>query len=1061
MRKYILFGLVFLVCISYASAIESPDFAYKLDTNTANQPDSTGNYGTATVNGATYDSSVFKDIASYNYVADTDNITSAVKFNATTAFTLIMWFNWSIDTQRIYSFWSQSDDGGTDTLYIWYDARAGQNKWAVYVPTAGGACNIATASAPVDNAWQYLELRYNGTGLRLMVNDTIIGEDSTACSGIVNVTGYGGNGIIGGSMVAGLVTSFEGNIDEVYGWIDYAFTDSDHAEMYNSGAGTFFPWDVFRINSVTNAYNLSTIQNYAARFYKSAPQSILDSVVASYPLNGYTYDTVGGYDGDAVGAVPNADNTGYVFDGVDDYISTTNYLFSDFDYSYFWVYLIINQSCYQPGTYRRFASQQRSSTNLTWVIYSAGTNNSVGFNMRTGGDACSGNADNNVLMDCGVEQRIIAIYNGSHNILYINGTGVSVKSVGAELCKSKWPLTLGKDNVPGISTWNGTIFYFAAGSGLPLGYTTSDLVNYLNNSGSEIFNRYINTVNGTIPFVYNETLNISIYNISGSEGQYFNKSFENYLTTSFLNTYAWQSFLVYTAQEKITNRTLGSFNITIGSQFNTSNSSNETTFLLNAGTYNVTGMAQGYLWNATDTQTLTNLQSASDVLYFAPDRLNITARDYLTNATITNFTIQFNYNDSYYENISTTTGLVQFYGVNGSYEITIYASGSYDPAAVNFTLNDTDMAYQFSLFQNNKIRLNFLEEETLLPAINITYEVYGDYFSYKGFQNTNFTDVDSLPDGIYEIRYAINSTPWMQRSYYLKIPASSSSEVNLSLLLVNTSQGYQFIRSIKDQDSLPYDGYLQIQRAYVSADNSTYIYRTVEIASIDSQGNAVFSAIPNVQPYRFRILDTELNVVNTKNSAYLVDTSSDITVQTSTSLMQGYYIASGIMMYANASYNNLTSYYILDYSDSSSSITRCCVAYKFTSAGNTSSNSACSTDYSGTIAVYIPVQNGTYLAESFCTIYGEDIPIDSELISWSPFLDNTNLFRLVGGILYILIIILCATIARFVNPLISLFTALGATAIFSLSVLGLIYIVPYLLGGLLVVTVIVAWLVFR
>lgn len=845
MKKFILLGLVFLVCMSYASAIETPDFAYKLDTNTANQPDSTGNYGTATVNNAVYDAITYKNVASYHYSADIDNITTPLKFNVTTAFTLIMWFNWTHDTDRIYSFWSQTDDGGTDTFYLWYDNRSGQNRWAIYLPTAGGACNINTISRPVQNAWQYLELRYNGTGLRLMINDTIIGEDSTSCSGIVNVTGYGGNGVIGGSMVAGLVTSWEGNIDEVYGWIDYAFTDSDHAEMYNSGAGKFFPWNLFQINSVTNAYNLSTINIYTATFTNST-----DSVT-------------------------------------------------------------------------------------------------------------------------------------------------------------------------------------------------------------------IHTTNGTIPFVYNETLNISIYNISGSEGQYFNKSFENYLTTSFLNTYAWQSFLVYTAQEKITNRTLGSFNITIGSQFNTSNSSNETTFLLNAGTYNVTGMAQGYLWNVTDTQTLTNLQSASDVLYFSPDRLNITAKDYLTNATITNFTIQFNYNDSYYENISTTTGLVQFYGINGSYEITIYASGSYDPAAVNFTLNDTDMAYQFSLFQNNKIRLNFLEEETLLPAINITYEVYGDYFSYKGFQSSNFTDVDSLPDGIYEIRYAINSTPWMQRSYYLKIPASSSSEVNLSLLLVNTSQGYQFIRTIKDQDSLPYDGYLQIQRAYVSADNSTFIYRTVEIASIDSQGNAVFSAIPNVQPYRFRILNSELNVVDTKNSAYLVDTSSDITVQTSTSLMQGYYTASGIMMYANASYNNLTSYYILDYSDSSSSITRCCVAYKFTSAGNTSSNSACSTDYSGTIAVYIPIQNGTYLAESFCTIYGEDIPIDSELISWSPFSDNTNLFRLVGGILYILIIILCATIARFVNPLVPLFSALGATAIFSLSVLGFIYVVPYLLGGLFVVTVIVAWLVFR
>lgn len=130
----------------------------------------------------------------------------------------------------------------------------------------------------------------------------------------------------------------------------------------------------------------------------------------------------------------------YLFDGTTDQLSG-RVMFSDgegpFTAS---VWAFINST--QPGSFRRILAEERTSTNVTWTILT-GSSSNLGSNMRTGGNACSGNADGYTTVAYNQIHHLLITYNGTHKLFYINNTLVDADLVGTVKCKANTPFDIG------------------------------------------------------------------------------------------------------------------------------------------------------------------------------------------------------------------------------------------------------------------------------------------------------------------------------------------------------------------------------------------------------------------------------------------------------------------------------------------------------------------------------------------------------------------------------------------------------------------------------------------
>lgn len=575
MKKLFIFGLVLLLFSSFVSAAnanESISFAYKLDFNSASQIDNLSNFEAGTISGATFNNSVFKDVADYTWSGANDELNlTFITLDGLANFTLTIWATWDNVAARLYSIYTESDDGGPDTLTWWYDGRGGQNKWAIFVPTVGGACNIDIAVTPFSggNTFAYYELRYNGSGLRFMINDTIIGEDSTACSGLVDISGFSGGGKLGNSEVA-LDTQWAFNLDEFYGWLNYSFTDEDHDGAYLTGVGSFVPLFV-------------------------------------------------------------------------------------------------------PPTF--------------------------------------------------------------------------------------FELTL-------RNIYNSTL----------LNVFTANITNSSNPTGTTI-----HTTNGTIVYPFGQIVNITIFNITGVEGIYFNQTLVNIDTDINKRADTWQSVLVLDAQEKISNVSAGAFNATVlGSfpQFNVSNSSNFTTFLLNTGIYNVTGISN-FTFNSIGSFTVVSLQQVNGTLFFGNNQLNISAVNNITDAAINIFSVDVFLGDLLIETLLTTSGLVQYIAPNGTYFFDISATGFASTSSF-VDMQNTSQNHTFRMFQRDSIFINIFNQT---DGVRIFEEITIS-FILGAVQTQNVTTTSSffatnLTAGNYTISFVGEN--YSKVSYEVVVVAGSNQSLNAYL----------------------------------------------------------------------------------------------------------------------------------------------------------------------------------------------------------------------------------------------------------------------------------------
>ncbi len=312
-------------------------------------------------------------------------------------------------------------------------------------------------------------------------------------------------------------------------------------------------------------------------------------------------------------------------------------------------------------------------------------------------------------------------------------------------------------------------------------YNSTNIINFTAQFTNTTNSINITTINGTIKYPADQIINITIFNITGIEGVYFNQTKTDINTSSNLEIETYQSILTVGAIEKITDNVLTTFNVSVSSdlsQFNTS-TNNITTFFVNVGEYNVTGKAEDISVNATTIVTSLSLQTVNTNLSFGGNVLNITARDNISNVNLTNFDISVFLNGSFIENLTTTTGYILFTAPNGTYNIFINAL-NYASTNENITLLNKSQNHTFNLFQSNSVFINIFNQTNglrIFDSVVISF-IQGE----SQIQNTTTSSsffVANLTAGNYTISF--NSADYTKVSYDISVPIGSNQTLNAYL----------------------------------------------------------------------------------------------------------------------------------------------------------------------------------------------------------------------------------------------------------------------------------------
>lgn len=688
-------------------------------------------------------------------------------------------------------------------------------------------------------------------------------------------------------------------------------------------------------------------------------------------------------------------------------------------------------------------------------------------------------AISDITINSGDWNMVTFVYDGSSDTakLYINGTETtySFQQAGSGGPSGSGTFWFGRNN-PGTNYFDGIMdelgifnkklntteisYLYALGvPGEPQQYpfTPSSIGNYTLTVVDEWSGSAVNNVTVTIlgETYTNTTGNIVYTNISANESllwdlnvtgeDYFSKSFTNKNLSDSSSLDLYQSQINFSAFELYTNNSLDNVTFTVGSQSNG-------TFPLKVGSYVVTATKNNYylLNQSFNVSALDNL--TIDVTGLYNSIVNVSLFDIFSGGKEIAFSINVD-SSIYSDSLNTSSSYVLFNFLEG-YNLTVNLTSS-DYISVNETYLVNASYYNITLFSYKSVNVNFnfFDEQTLLPLNDVDFDLLGSIFS-NNFSTGSGNDyyVTGLPEAIYEIRYiAANYTA---RSYYVSIPHIDVGFANISLYLVEETDSQLFLRTITDQGNNPLIGYyLEVQRPYPSDDNTSLIYRTVEIASIDNQGDAVFTAIPNMQQYRFRVLNSLLQLTNTLTPSFLVDTSSSIIAQESGNPMDDFNTATdtvGVVYYQNTS-----SSFIFDYT-APVTVIRVCLEVVNNTGFTSTTQTVCSESNSGTIAIIIETNTtSNYFATGY--VYPSalvKIPVDDDGKDFS-FAGSRETVRYIGAFLYFITLMMCATIGGFKQPVPAIFLALGATAAFSISFLGLFTFSTYLVGGLLVISIVV------
>lgn len=502
-------------------------------------------------------------------------------------------------------------------------------------------------------------------------------------------------------------------------------------------------------------------------------------------------------------------------------------------------------------------------------------------------------------------------------------------------------------------------------------YNSSSITNF-NATFENVTGTYqINTTNGTIFWNPNDVINITISSVD-----YFNESIENYNTSSDLDVEMYQAIVYTYALESFTNSSISNFNLTIGNQFNSSSSS-YTTHYVNADTYNYTAIAENYEFNSSGSITLSALQTLNHTIGFLPYMLNVTAKEFFTNSTISTFTIQV-IGDLIQQNISTSNGWAVFYGVNDTYNVTIISDDYADESAL-ITLNQTQN-YTFYPYTTNSIYFRFFDEISLelIDSRSVLMEIISTIESQNHTTSNGTLYLDLMSPAAYTIR---SSSDGYDTRFY-EYTLTDNSNIAIDIYLVNTSKPtYKeiSIQIFNQARSGQEDVTVKLLRYNIIS--NTYPVREIGVTNFD--GYVYMDTIQYEEYYRLIfeygglvVGQTDKFVISQNSYTFQIVIGSDV----------GEYLFGIASVTAIVDYIDASNWFKYTYSDPTNQVTMACLEVYKKNILNDSEfiDSTCVNGTAGILYMpIVPVNETTFLAKGWIYFGSEERFGDSDSVTFS------------------------------------------------------------------------------
>jgi hypothetical protein len=746
-------------------------------------------------------------------------ITETGKLNKTSEITYGGWVyigNSSLAGALIDHSWA----GGKGYM-LYKNSGVSYKNYQCYTSTATGS------KALNSNQWYFILCRQNATKLTMFVN----GVEDTTGTVSATLTNNGGNVYIARYNGAG--QSINATIDNIYIWgkaLTYAEQLAEFQNQNNypvSGDKLIASYN-FEEGTGTTAYDRNNyIQgklNQAGNFQNSYV-NVLDATYlnlsSEFTLSTWIKFLNTGYQGILAKNKYNSPYTGYAL-----YRYSDNKIYCDSVGASF--KQVASLSTYTDNNYHFIVCRLNATGNLNLFIDNIYQSQITGvtispYNIDLYIGKVLDSSGNNKYFNGSIDN--VRIYNKSLtqneiNALYLLGVGTESSTPTA---KSPYSSTVSKyihlyevikaysrDNLANPET--AITVYFSS----LLGNTTSKT----NATGNTIY----------------ANLKPDNYNITITKVNYYNQENNKTLTANDNTTSKlWQSIINFQGRNKVQNATISNFNISAGTYTNTTTSNNKTLYL-RAIPYNINASKAGYYSEELNLTPIA-LTSTSKLLYFYTKKVNITIKDYFTNAILSNIETNItNPTYSYEENQQTVSNHIYYNLIAGTYAINASAL-NYASKETNITVDATlgSQEVNISLLPSNKLFIAYIYDTTngkIINDTNVTVQAYTPYTISQATTDTGFANITVFAGMEYLI--TARASNYTTANYIVTIPYTGSTTLAIYMTPIDLTRLITIYTKTLSNTFL-YNTTLQIQKVV----NNSLV--TIQKKRTDATGGASFN----------------------------------------------------------------------------------------------------------------------------------------------------------------------------------------------------------------------------
>lgn len=354
-------------------------------------------------------------------------------------------------------------------------------------------------------------------------------------------------------------------------------------------------------------------------------------------------------------------------------------------------------------------------------------------------------------------------------------------------------------------------------------------------------------------------VNTSTFNITVTSANYFNKTYLNNPQNTNVNAYIFQVQVTFTATEIISGNPVSGYTVTADNGKNT----NGTSLYLRAGTHNLTWNRTSWYSNTT-AFTYAALSNTTSNFGVFSHILNLTARNNITGANLTNFTVTITSNEYVYSTtLSTTNGTIFLPITNGTYVITASAI-DFSTSAFNSTVNVTGITNQtLSMFpQPSSVYIYIYDESTnlLINTTTINVTVSGTLGDITNTTTTGISYVSNLTMGTYSVKLAGGS--YSLRTYTVTLGANDTVILYAYLPLNALTTTFDLL-DVSTGNTI--SGLSVVAQRSIGG-----VFTTVDSKISDISGTAQFNYIAGVR-YQFIISGTSSTGTTYQTNSFILD----------------------------------------------------------------------------------------------------------------------------------------------------------------------------------------------